>query len=101
MTRRTARRGSSLRQRQAFGQVALDNGFTFTGGQMWSLVTETKHRPQHLVGVGGEPHGLDGMIFTSFRYYLPWRVRASPPRLVLSFRGGEDFLPLVQILRLM
>jgi len=21
-------------------------------------------------GVGGEPHGLDGMIFTSFRYYL-------------------------------
>ena len=22
-------------------------------------------------GVGGEPHGLDGMIFTSFRYYLP------------------------------
>ncbi len=33
----------SLRQRQAWGQVALDNGFTFTGGQMWSLVTETKH----------------------------------------------------------
>ncbi|MGD0271585.1 MAG: hypothetical protein ABSB14_21125, partial [Candidatus Sulfotelmatobacter sp.] len=22
-------------------------------------------------GVGGEPHGLDAMIFTSFRYYLP------------------------------
>jgi hypothetical protein len=33
----------SLRQRQAFGQAALDNGFTVTGGQMWSLVTETKH----------------------------------------------------------
>src|SRR5580693_1409468 len=33
----------SLRQRQAFGQVALDNGWSFTGGQMWSLVTETKH----------------------------------------------------------
>ncbi|MGA7907875.1 MAG: hypothetical protein WCA16_10755 [Candidatus Sulfotelmatobacter sp.] len=33
----------SLRQRQAWGQAALDNGFTFTGGQMWSLVTETKH----------------------------------------------------------
>lgn len=32
----------SLRQRQAWGQAALDNGFSFTGGQMWSLVTETK-----------------------------------------------------------
>jgi hypothetical protein len=32
----------SLRQRQAWGQAALNNGWTFTGGQMWSLVTETK-----------------------------------------------------------
>lgn len=31
-----------LRQRQAWGQAALHNGWTFTGGQMWSLVTETK-----------------------------------------------------------
>jgi hypothetical protein len=26
-----------------WGQAAFDNGFSFTGGQMWSLVTETKH----------------------------------------------------------
>ena len=32
----------SLRQRQAWGQAGLNNGWTFTGGQMWSLVTETK-----------------------------------------------------------
>jgi len=32
----------SLRQRQVWGQAALNNGWTFTGGQMWSLVTETK-----------------------------------------------------------
>jgi len=32
----------SLRQRQAWGQAALTNGWSFTGGQMWSLVTETK-----------------------------------------------------------
>jgi hypothetical protein len=31
------------RQRQAWGQAAFDNGWSFTGGQMWSLVTETKH----------------------------------------------------------
>jgi len=30
------------RMRQLFGQVALNSGWTFTGGQMWSLVTETK-----------------------------------------------------------
>jgi len=32
----------TLRQRQAWGQAALNNGWTFTGGQMWSLITETK-----------------------------------------------------------
>jgi hypothetical protein len=32
----------TLRQRQIWGQTALKNGFTVTGGQMWSLVTETK-----------------------------------------------------------
>jgi hypothetical protein len=31
-----------LRQRQAWAQAALHSGWTFTGGQMWSLVTETK-----------------------------------------------------------
>ncbi len=31
-----------LRQRQAWGQAALHNGWSFTGGQMWSLVTETR-----------------------------------------------------------
>ncbi len=32
----------SLRQRQLFAQAALNDGWTFTGGQMWSLVTETR-----------------------------------------------------------
>ncbi|HUJ82957.1 MAG TPA: hypothetical protein VLW83_13805 [Candidatus Acidoferrales bacterium] len=32
----------TLRQRQFWGQAAFNNGFTVTGGQMWSLVTETK-----------------------------------------------------------
>ncbi len=33
----------SLRQRQAWGQAAFDDGWSFTGGQMWSLLTETRH----------------------------------------------------------
>src|SRR5579862_3565392 len=32
----------TLRQRQVWGQAALNDGFAFTGGQMWSLVTETR-----------------------------------------------------------
>jgi hypothetical protein len=32
-----------LRQRQVWGKAELDNGLSSTGGQMWSLVTETKH----------------------------------------------------------
>jgi TolA-binding protein len=31
-----------LRQRQVWGQAALNSGWNFTGGQMWSLVTETR-----------------------------------------------------------
>jgi len=31
-----------FRQRQMFAQVAFDNGWSFTGGHMWSLATETK-----------------------------------------------------------
>lgn len=30
-----------MRQRQLWAQAALKNGLTFTGGQMWSLATET------------------------------------------------------------
>jgi hypothetical protein len=32
----------AFRQRQVWGQAALNSGWAFTGGQMWSLATETK-----------------------------------------------------------
>jgi hypothetical protein len=32
----------TLRQRQVFAQAGFNSGWTVTGGQMWSLVTETK-----------------------------------------------------------
>jgi len=32
-----------FRQRQFFAQIAFHSGFTLSGGQMWSLVTETKN----------------------------------------------------------
>ena len=30
-----------MRQRQFWAQAAFNNGFTVTGGQRWSLITET------------------------------------------------------------
>jgi len=33
----------TMRQRQFWGQAAFQNGWSITGGQMWSLVTETSH----------------------------------------------------------
>jgi hypothetical protein len=33
----------SLRQRQFWAQAAFNSGWTFTGGQQWSLLTETTH----------------------------------------------------------
>jgi len=56
-----------LRQRQIWAQAALNSGLTVTGGQMWSLVTETKKStdnrtenlpqvidPQYVVGFSWE-----------------------------------------------
>ncbi len=56
----------SLRQRQAWGQAAFDNGLTFTGGQMWSLVTETKH------GVDNRTEALPMTIDAAYTAGFSW-----------------------------
>jgi hypothetical protein len=65
----------TLRQRQAWGQAALDNGWTFTGGQMWSLVTETKkgvdNRSEAL------PMTIDPQYTVGFSWARQWGVRVS------------------------
>jgi hypothetical protein len=38
----TSTNSYTLRLRQAWGQAKFDNGWSFLGGQMWSLVTENK-----------------------------------------------------------
>jgi len=65
----------TLRQRQAFGQVAFDNGFSFTGGQMWSLVTETKkgvdNRSEAL------PMTIDAQYTAGFSWARQYGLRVS------------------------
>src|SRR5208337_3212525 len=65
----------TLRQRQAWGQAALSNGWSFTGGQMWSLVTETKkgvdNRSEAL------PMTIDPQYTVGFSWARQWGFRAA------------------------
>src|SRR5438874_13006973 len=56
----------SLRQRQFWGQAALSNGLSFTGGQMWSLVTETKK------GVDNRTEALPMTIDAQYAVGFSW-----------------------------
>ncbi len=56
----------SLRQRQIWGQAALSDGVSFTGGQMWSLVTETKK------GVDNRTEALPMTIDAQYAVGFSW-----------------------------
>jgi hypothetical protein len=56
----------TLRQRQVWAQAALNSGWTFTGGQMWSLVTETKQ------GVDNRSEALPMTIDAQYNVGFSW-----------------------------
>ena len=62
-----------LRQRQVWGQVALHSGFTFTGGQMWSMVTETKHAVD--ASTENLPQTIDAQYHVGFSWERQYGVR--------------------------
>jgi len=68
----------SLRQRQVWGQVAFDNGWSLTGGQMWSLVMETRH------GLDNRSEALPMTIDANYNVGLSW-ARQYGLRLVKNF----------------
>jgi hypothetical protein len=55
-----------FRQRQAWAQVALNSGWTLTGGQMWSLVTETKK------GMDNRTEGVPMVIDHQYNVGFSW-----------------------------
>ncbi len=65
----------TLRQRQIWGQAALDSGWRFTGGQMWSLTTETTH----LLDNGTEvlPSSIDPQYMAGFVWNRQYGFRVS------------------------
>lgn len=68
----------TLRQRQVWGQAAFDNGWSFTGGQMWSLLTETKH------GLDNRTEALPMTIDAQYHVGFTW-ARQYGIRLVKNF----------------
>jgi hypothetical protein len=56
----------TLRQRQIWGQAATNSGFTVTGGQMWSLVTETK------TGTDNRTENLPATIDAQYHVGFSW-----------------------------
>lgn len=63
----------SLRQRQFWGQVATDSGFSVTGGQMWTLATETKQGLQ--VRTELPPMTIDPQYNVGFTWARQYGVR--------------------------
>jgi len=74
----------TLRQRQAWGQAAFDNGWSFTGGQMWSLLTETKH------GVDNRSEALPMTIDAQYHVGFSW-ARQYGVRLAKNFGNKAWF----------
>lgn len=63
------------RQRQLWGQAALDNGWTFTGGQMWTLQTENKHGLDNRTE--GTPMTIDANYTVGFTFGRQYGFRAT------------------------
>lgn len=72
----------TFRQRQFWGQAAFDSGWTFTGGQMWSLITETQH------GMDNRTENLPMTIDAQYNVGFSW-ARQYGARLVYNF--GNKF----------
>ena len=71
-----------FRQRQLWGRAAFDNGWTFVGGQMWSLATETRKLITN--NTEWSPAVIDPQYVVGFNW-----TRQYGARLVKSF--GDKF----------
>jgi archaellum component FlaC len=69
-----------LRQRILYGQAALDNGWIFTGGQQWSLATETR------TGITNRTEVLPQTIDSQYQVGFNW-ARQYGFRVVKDFGG--------------
>jgi hypothetical protein len=69
-----------LRQRIIYAQAALDNGWSFTGGQQWSLATETRK------GIQNRQEALPQTVDAQYNVGFTW-ARQYGFRVVKDFGG--------------
>jgi len=69
-----------FRQRQVWGQVMFDSGWSFTGGQMWTLATEDRK------GINNRQEALPMMIDPQYVVGFTW-ARQYGFRVVKDFGG--------------
>lgn len=67
-----------LRQRILYGQAALKNGWTLTGGQQWSLATETR------TGISNRQEVLPQTVDSQYQVGFSWERQ-------YGFRAVKDF----------
>jgi hypothetical protein len=67
-----------MRQRTIWGQAAFDNGWSFTGGQMWSLATENKK------GIQNRQEAIPLTIDSQYNVGFTWERQ-------YGFRVVKDF----------
>ncbi|MGA8145011.1 MAG: hypothetical protein WB987_14075 [Candidatus Acidiferrales bacterium] len=65
----------TLRQRQFWAQAAFDSGWKITGGQMWSLATETKKGLDNLTEA--TPLTIDAQYTAGFSWMRQYGLRVS------------------------
>jgi hypothetical protein len=80
----------TMRQRQFWGKAELDGGWAITGGQMWSLVTETKK------GVNNRTEALPMTIDAQYNVGFSWArqfgfrvAKTFSDKFVLAFSAEE------------
>ncbi len=75
------------RLREAFGQAKFDNGWSITGGQQWSLITEDRHAVDNLLGPGRVGEALPLTIDPQYTVGFSWARQE-------SFRVAKSIGPL-------
>ena len=75
----------TLRQRQFWGQAAFNSGWTVTGGQMWSLLTETTS------GLNNRSEALPQVIDAQYMVGFSW-ARQYGMRFTKSLYNNKVFL---------
>jgi len=66
-----------LRERVLWGQMALNNGFAFTGGQLWSLATEDKKAISNFSGDILTPQTIDPNYNSGFVWTRQYGIRVT------------------------